>query len=109
MSFSPSAFHASLQTSTVHASNQAIGVAMSLIKKSDVKNHLSMRHKNRIHVGPGSEVDATGISRSSQAIVEGQRSGFPKDFTADHKRTPAIVVPIRDAFDENQTQPSPTF
>jgi hypothetical protein len=38
---------------------------MSLIKKSDVKNHLSNRHRNRngIHLQPpASQPDATGFS-----------------------------------------------
>ena len=43
---------------------------MSLIKKSDVKNHLSPRHRRTIHlVVPESQPDATGFS--------GERSDGP--------------------------------
>lgn len=36
---------------------------MSLIKKADVKNHLSARHRTEIHVIPmESQPDATGIA-----------------------------------------------
>lgn len=36
---------------------------MSLIKKSDVKNHLSPRHRRAIHFAvPASQPDATGFS-----------------------------------------------
>ena len=35
---------------------------MSLIKKADVKNHLSARHRTEIHLArPGSQSDATGF------------------------------------------------
>lgn len=36
---------------------------MSLIKKSDVKNHLSSRHRRGLHLAtPASQPDATGFS-----------------------------------------------
>src|SRR5579871_172788 len=39
------------------------GVAMSLVKKSDVKNHLSPHYQKEIHLDqPLSEPDATGFS-----------------------------------------------
>lgn len=34
---------------------------MSLIKKADVKNHLSARHRTEIHLQPESQADATGF------------------------------------------------
>lgn len=64
---------------------------MSLIKKSDVKNHLSARHQNHIHIAPASQPDATGFSGTNQASVEADRAGFAQDFTGDHT-TPATVV-----------------
>jgi hypothetical protein len=81
---------------------------MSLIKKSDVKSHLSTRYRNRVHTPPVGQ-PGTGFSEASQAAVDGRRAGFSKDFTADHQRTPAVVVPIRDAADGTQTQVSPSF
>lgn len=34
---------------------------MSLIKKSDVKNHLSARHRTEIHLEPAIQADVTGL------------------------------------------------
>lgn len=60
---SPSAIQALLRTSTDQVSNRITGVAVSLIKQSDVKNHLSSRHRTRIHLAtPASQPDATGFS-----------------------------------------------
>jgi len=57
---------------------------MSLIKKSDVKNHLSARHHNRIHLASVSYPDATGFSGTNQVPIETDRPGFSQDFTGDH-------------------------
>lgn len=41
---------------------------MSLIKQSDVKNHLSGRHRTEIHVArPESQPDATGFPHEESA------------------------------------------
>ncbi len=49
---------------------------MSLIKKADVKNHLSTRHRTEIHLQPESQADATG---------------FPhEDNTGDHNATEPV-------------------
>lgn len=34
---------------------------MSLIRKTDVKNHLSARHRTEIHLQPAIEADSTGF------------------------------------------------
>ena len=34
---------------------------MSLIKKTDVKNHLSARHRTEIHLEPAIQVDVTAL------------------------------------------------
>lgn len=48
---------------------------MSLIKKSDVKNHLSSRHRRTIHlVVPASQPDATGFS-GEQSDSPGSNGG----------------------------------
>jgi hypothetical protein len=59
---------------------------MTLIKKSDVKNHLaSRRHKrNHPHLVHASQPDATGFSGTEPNAVEVRRPSFAKDFTADH-------------------------
>jgi hypothetical protein len=75
---------------------------MSLIKKSDVKNHLSARHQNRIHIARISQPDATGFSGTNQAPVEIGRSGFNQDFTGDHT-TSAGLAPSAN------TVPAPTL
>jgi hypothetical protein len=62
--FSPSAFRATLQTSVLQASNRITGAAMSLIKRADVKNHISARHRTEIHLAPGSQPDAAGLLRN---------------------------------------------
>lgn len=61
---------------------------MSLIKKSDVKNHLSARHQNHIHIAP--EPDATGFSGLGQASVE---RSFTEDFTGDHTTIASAETP----------------
>ena len=41
---------------------------MSLIKQSDVKNHLSARHRTEIHLAhPESQADATGFAHEEAA------------------------------------------
>jgi len=41
---------------------------MSLIKKADVKNHLSARHRTEIHLArPESQSDATGFAHEESA------------------------------------------
>jgi len=71
---------------------------MSLIKKSDVKNHLSARHQNHIHIAPVSQPDATGFSGTIQAPLETDRSGFNQDFTGDHTTSSAVDAPTAEAI-----------
>ena len=63
---------------------------MSLIKKSDVKNHISERHQKRIHVAPLSQPDATGFSGTNETS-ETSRSSFTQDFTGDHTTAGLIL------------------
>src|SRR5258708_35297145 len=66
--FSPSAFRAPLQTSIFQASNRTTGAAVSLIKKADVKNHLSTRHRNEIHLyRPEDDPKAAGLVEGESA------------------------------------------
>jgi hypothetical protein len=105
---SPSAFQASLQTSTVQALNRGIGDAMSLIEKTDGKSRLSKRRRNRVHILPADQA-VTGISEENQALADAGRSAFSKDFTADHRKTSGGVAPICDGAEGTQTQASPSF
>lgn len=44
---------------------------MSLIKKSDVKNHLSPRHRTRIHLAaPASQTDTMGFSGEQSDVPD---------------------------------------
>jgi hypothetical protein len=66
--FSPLALQASLQTSVFQEINRTTGIAMSVIKQTDVKNHLSARHRTEIHLHqPESQADATGFPREESA------------------------------------------
>lgn len=56
---------------------------MSIIKKTDVKNHLSARHRTEIHLLPAIQADATGFPHDEDA--EGPR----KDNEPEH----AAIVP----------------
>ena len=58
---------------------------MSLIKKSDVKNHLSPRHRTEIHLcPPESQPDATGFSAAESGTVQPDASDSAKDLVAGH-------------------------
>jgi len=81
---------------------------MTFMKKSDVKNHLSSRVHHRVHISPAEMPEAV-IPEAIQAPADAVQAGFTKDFTADHERTLAVVVPFPDPADRSQTQPSPSF
>jgi hypothetical protein len=58
---------------------------VSLIKKSDVKNHLSPRHRTEIHLcPPESQPDATGFSVEESGAVQTDASDSAKDLVAEH-------------------------
>lgn len=76
---------------------------MSLIKKSDVKNHLSARHQNHIHIAP--EPDATGFSGLGQASVE---RSFTEDFTGDHTTIESAETPDDSAGELTPHTPAET-
>jgi hypothetical protein len=87
---SPSAFHASLQTSTLQVSNRTTGAAVSLNKKADVRNYLfARRRKNVLPFRSMSQPDATGYSESEadRARVKAPGAGSRPDGSA----APSIV------------------
>jgi hypothetical protein len=58
---------------------------MSLVKRSDVKNHPSVDSRTKIHLCvPESEPDATGFSGDELDIDKANVLGFAADFVAEH-------------------------
>ena len=67
---------------------------MSLIKKSDVKNHLSPRFRTKIHLcQPESQPDATGFSVAEPDAIKADPSGFAEDFVAEHSSSGVALAP----------------
>jgi hypothetical protein len=64
---------------------------MSIVKKSDVKNHLSPRYRTKIHL---SQPDATGFSGAEPDVIKENPATFSKDFTAEHS---SIAIPVASA------------
>lgn len=66
---------------------------MSLIKQSDVKNHLSPRYRTKIHLCPPvSQPDTTGFSAAESGAVWADSSDFAKDFVAEHSSSGAALA-----------------
>jgi hypothetical protein len=83
-----------VQTSIFQARNRTTGAAMSLIKQSDVKNHLSPRFRTKIHLcQPESQPDATGFSGAEPVAINAIASSFTEDFVAEHSAPDAAAAP----------------
>jgi hypothetical protein len=82
---------------------------LSLIKKSDIKNHLSARHHKRIHIVPVSQPDATGFSGTNQAPVETSEAAFKQDFIADHTTSGTAVAPCDGSIGSPQPETPAAF
>jgi len=66
---------------------------MSLIRQSDVKNHLSPRFRTKIHLcEPESQPDATGFSAAEPDTIEKTSSDFTADFVAEHSAPDAAAT-----------------
>jgi len=66
---------------------------MSLIRQSDVKNHLSPRFRTKIHLcQPESQPDATGFSAAELDAIETTPSDFTADFVAEHSAPGAAAA-----------------
>jgi hypothetical protein len=90
--FSPSAFPASLQTSTVHVGNRTTGAAMILIKKIDVKKHFADRRAIRLAEARRiSLLDASGISEIKTDGAKTNAHGFVEDFSAEHSLSGSVT------------------
>lgn len=67
---------------------------MSLIKKSDVKNHLSSHHRKGIHLTrQTSQPDATGFSVPEAGGTPAKPPTFADDFSGEHSSNGASVAP----------------
>lgn len=51
---------------------------MSLTKKTDVKNHLSARHRTEIHLEPAVQADATGFPHEEDTVEGPRENGEPE-------------------------------
>jgi len=98
--FSPSASQSSLQTSIFRLSNRTNGANMSIINRTDVKNHMRPPFLTKIHLcpperPPESQPDATGFSEPEPDGMNAQSSGFAADFVAEHSSPNSSVAPGR--------------
>jgi hypothetical protein len=67
---------------------------MSLIKKSDVKNHLSSHHRKATHpTRQTSQPDATGFSVPEAGGTPANAPTFADDFSGEHSSNGASVAP----------------
>jgi hypothetical protein len=98
--FSPSAFHASLQTSIFRLRNRITGAAMSLLRKSDVKNHLSPRFRTELYLcPPKSQTHATSFPVAEPDATNTSLSAFAEDFIAEHSSPGKDLAPSDPATD----------
>ena len=68
---------------------------MSLIKKSDVKNHMRPPFLTKIHLcRPESQPDATGYSVAEPGKINPTRSGFAADFVTEHSSSGTSLAPV---------------
>jgi hypothetical protein len=66
---------------------------MSLVNKSEVKDHLSPRDSTKIHLcEPVSQPDATGFSGAESEAINTNPSVFAKDFVAEHSSSGTAVA-----------------
>ena len=74
---------------------------MSLIKKTDVKNHLSARHRTEIHLQPAIQADATGFPHEEPVSNPGENNSSenPVSFSKKPAVKPAETVSPRSVRD----------
>lgn len=67
---------------------------MSLIKQSDVKNHLSHRHRTTIHlIDPVSQCDTTSTYIAPPDAIQTNPLHFAEDFVAEHSSSSTVLAP----------------
>ncbi len=79
---------------------------MSLVKKSDVKNHLSPRHHKGIHLASPSQPDATGFSADAPGAIAADPSSVVENFVAEHSSSEVSMAPA-DQVTSTSRIPSP--
>ena len=68
---------------------------MSQISQSDVKDHLSLRFRTKIHLcDPVSQPDATGYSVPETDDIKAAPSTFAQDFVVEHSLSGATTAPV---------------
>ena len=66
---------------------------MSLVKKGDVKNHLSAHYRKVIHLSyADSQPDATGFSGAESDAIQTTPLNFAGDFVAEHSSSGAALA-----------------
>ncbi len=69
---------------------------MSIINRTDVKNHMRPLFLSKIHLcEPQSQPDATGFSEPEPDTIEAQPLGFAADFVAEHSSQGVVAAPGR--------------
>jgi hypothetical protein len=82
LQYSPSAFRASLQTSTVDAGNRTTGGVVGLIKKIDMPKHFAARRVAHLIVASSvNQLDASGIPEIRSHGASANAPGFVADFS----------------------------
>ena len=100
-SISPPAFQGLLQTSVVQARNPLTGIAMSFLKKIEVKHLPSPRSRAKTHFGaPVNDSDASGYAMPGFSMTEAgasnaNASDFAADFFAEHSSPVAVDMPAQ--------------
>jgi hypothetical protein len=91
--YSPSAFQALLQTSTVQVSNGSNGAAMTLIKKRDVQNYRASRpHKALRPFRPANATGKAPLTDSATAQAAPSAPVFVADFLLEHSSSIGSVL-----------------
>ena len=78
---------------------------MSLVKKVDVKNHISSRFRKEIRLfRRESQPDATGSSVAEVKAANAKQSEFVEDYSAEHAVAGKLVTPKAEPGDFTSPQ-----
>lgn len=78
---------------------------MSLVKKSDVKNHLSLRYRTQIHLcQPESQPDASGFSTAETDAVQLNPLNGAEGFAAERSFSGIALAPDNPLIDSIASQ-----
>jgi hypothetical protein len=83
---------------------------MSILKKSDVKNHLSLRFRARTYMNtPESGLDPSGDSLAEPAAVGMSPAAFAMDYSAEHTIADTVSAQAANSTDSAVSQePAPS-